>query len=140
MGKWGIPDSVWRVIGSEAASAASAIVAKKTGKGKEPDIDPQIEQRLRVIAENQQAQLIILSRLEKYMNASLERLTREVAETKDAVNTAIALIGKLAGAIPPEALEALSASLDDDQTRLLAAVQAANETPGDPAPGGGNEA
>jgi DNA/RNA-binding domain of Phe-tRNA-synthetase-like protein len=54
----------------------------------------------------------------------LERLTKEVAETKDAVKTAVALIVKMVPAIPEEALNALADSLDADQKALLDAVQA----------------
>jgi hypothetical protein len=75
-----------------------------------------------------------LERLEAYLRAlleqgaeimtGLERLTKEVAETKDAVKTAVALIVKMVPAIPEEALNALADSLDADQKALLDAVQA----------------
>lgn len=61
------------------------------------------------------------------MSAALDRLTAEVAETKDAVDSAVTLIAGLAqqirdNATDPAALNALADQLDADQAEIAAAV------------------
>ena len=70
------------------------------------------------------------------MNAELDRLTTEVAETRTVVESAIVLISglrqRLDDAIAsgdPAALTALSEDLDSQQAALAAAVAANTPTP-----------
>lgn len=70
------------------------------------------------------------------MSAQLDRLTREVSETKDAVNVAATRIGELAQLIrdaagEPAALDALADELDGLQATLAAAV-AGSQPPVEP--------
>lgn len=69
------------------------------------------------------------------MSAALDRLTAEVAETKTAVNSVLALVEGLAqqirdNATDPVALNALADELDAQQAALAAAVAA--NTPAEP--------
>lgn len=73
------------------------------------------------------------------MSAALDRLTREVSETKEVAASAVAMIEGLAQQIrdlkdDPAALEALANELDASQAALAAAVAA--NTPSEP---GGEE-
>lgn len=77
-----------------------------------------------------------LERNTAIMSTALDRLTAEVAETRNSVDSAITLINGLATQIRDNlgndiALEALADSLDSKQTELAAAINA--NTPADPA-------
>lgn len=72
---------------------------------------------------------MILERISK-MSAEFDRLTKEVGETKDAADKAVALIQSLAQQIrdnvgDPAALTALADSLDNSQKEINDAVDAA---------------
>jgi len=77
------------------------------------------------------------------MSEQLSRLTREVAETKEAVGRITARLGELAqeirdGKDDPAKLDALADELDGMQKSVdsaIAATQPAPEPPADPAPG-----
>lgn len=77
------------------------------------------------------------------MSEQLSRLTREVAETKEAVGRITARLGELAqeirdGKDDPAKLDALADELDGLQKSVdsaIAATQPAPEPPADPAPG-----
>ncbi len=77
------------------------------------------------------------------MSEQLSRLTREVAETKEAVGRITARLGELAqeirdGKDDPAKLDALADELDGMQKIVdsaIAATQPAPEPPADPAPG-----
>lgn len=73
------------------------------------------------------------------MSEQLDRLTREVQETKDAVAAAAARIGELAQAVrdakeEPAKLDALAGELDVMQGTLAAAVAGSEDAPADPQP------
>lgn len=68
------------------------------------------------------------------MSAQLDALTREVAETRTVVDSAVTLIGSLAGQIEalkndPVALQALADDLNAQQGALAAAVAAVPPPP-----------
>lgn len=71
------------------------------------------------------------------MTAALDKLTLEVAETKEVMASAVVMIAGLADQIralkdDPAALEALAGELDGAQAALAAAISA--NTPAEPAP------
>ncbi len=70
----------------------------------------------------------------RIMSAELDRLTAEVAESRTAVDSVLALVAGLAqqirdNATDPAALTALADSLDQQQADIAAAVTANTPTP-----------
>jgi chromosome segregation ATPase len=86
---------------------------------------------------NVAVQLATLTESIAAMSAELDRLTQEVAETHEVVNSAIVLLNGLSAQIrhlrlDPKKLDELADSLDAKQAELAAAITANTDTPADP--------
>lgn len=84
-------------------------------------------------------------RRDKIMSEALERLKREVAESKTATASAVALIGGLAAQLrdiadDEDAINALADSLDEQQAEIAGAVVAGTPSAEEPAPAPAEEA
>ncbi len=85
----------------------------------------------------QEAQMLLLRRIFKKvgkMSAELDRLTAEVAQSRTATDSVLALVAGLAQQIrdlatDPAALNALADQLDQQQADIAAAVSANTPTP-----------